>query len=144
MNIGDLQRKLSLWATQDKERKFHDLYTLVCREDWLRLAYEHVRQNAGSQTAGCDDVNMSAWETDLEGNLARLRMALRSEEFAACPARRVYIPKTHGKRRPLGIPMCAAYCTSEQEPWGKDPTENASAWFWGRNHSHGTFPSPGL
>ncbi len=104
MNIGELQRKLSLWATQDKERKFYDLYALVCREDWLRLAYEHVRQNAGSKTAGCDDVNTSAWEADLEGNWARLHRALQSEEFAACPARRVYIPKTNGKLRPLGIP----------------------------------------
>jgi len=47
---------------------------------------------------------MSDFEADLEGNLARLREALRSETFAACPVRRVYIPKTGGKYRPLGIP----------------------------------------
>jgi len=104
MNIGEMQRKLSHWATQNKERKFYDLYALICREDWLRLAYEHVRQNAGSKTAGCDGVNMSEWEADLEGNLARLSTALQSEGFVACPARRVYIPKANGKRRPLGIP----------------------------------------
>ncbi len=65
MNIGELQRKLSLWAAQDEGRKFYGLYALVCREDWLRLAYEHVKQNAGSKTAGCDGVNMSEWEADL-------------------------------------------------------------------------------
>ena len=29
MNVRELQRKLSQWATQDKERKFFDLYKLV-------------------------------------------------------------------------------------------------------------------
>jgi RNA-directed DNA polymerase len=104
MNIGEMQRKLSLWAAQDKERKFHDLYDLICREDWLRLACAYVAQNAGSKTAGCDGVDMGEFEADLEGNLVKLRMALQSKTFAACPVRRVYIPKTGGKYRPLGIP----------------------------------------
>jgi RNA-directed DNA polymerase len=104
MNIGDLQRKLSLWAAQDQGRKFHGLYDLICREDWLRLASAYVAQNAGSKTAGCDGVDMSAFEADLEGNLERLREALQSGTFAACPVRRVYIPKANGKYRPLGIP----------------------------------------
>jgi hypothetical protein len=39
MNIGEMQRKLSLWAEQDKERKFYDLFELICNKDWLWLAY---------------------------------------------------------------------------------------------------------
>jgi RNA-directed DNA polymerase len=104
MNIGEMQRKLSLWAEQDKERRFHDLYGLICREDWLRLAYAYVAQNAGSKTAGCDGINMSEFEANLDRNLSQLRDALRSETFVACPVRRVYIPKPNGKVRPLGIP----------------------------------------
>jgi RNA-directed DNA polymerase len=75
MNIGEMQRKLSLWAEQDKERKFYDLFRTICREDWLRLAYSYVAQNAGSKTAGCDGMDMNAFEADLEGNLVRLRTA---------------------------------------------------------------------
>jgi len=104
MNIGEMQRKLSLWAERDKGRKFHGLFNLICREDWLRLACDYVTQNAGSKTAGCDGVDMSEFEGDLEGNLGKLRMALQSGSFVACPVRRVYIPKTGGKYRPLGIP----------------------------------------
>jgi RNA-directed DNA polymerase len=104
MNIGEMQRKLSLWAEQDKERKFYGLYDLICREDWLRLAYEYVAQNAGSKTAGCDGINMSDYEENLDYNLATLREALQSETYIACPVRRVYIPKPNGKVRPLGIP----------------------------------------
>jgi hypothetical protein len=65
MNIGEMQRLLSVKAGREPNHKFDDLYNLVCQEDWLRLAYEHVRQNAGSKTAGCDGVNIGEWESDL-------------------------------------------------------------------------------
>jgi group II intron reverse transcriptase/maturase len=104
MKIGEMQRKLSLWAEQDKERKFYGLFDLVCDMDWLRLACDHVSQNAGSKTAGCDGINMATfWETR-EGNLQRIREDLRSGKFEVCPVRRVCIPKANGKMRPLGIP----------------------------------------
>jgi hypothetical protein len=54
MNVGEMQRKLSLWATQDKERRFFVLYSLLLDKDWIRLAHDHVAQNAGSITAGCE------------------------------------------------------------------------------------------
>jgi RNA-directed DNA polymerase len=58
MNIGELQRKLSSWAEEDKERKFFDLYKLLYDREWLQAAHTHVSQNAGSVTAGCDGINM--------------------------------------------------------------------------------------
>jgi RNA-directed DNA polymerase len=104
MNIGEMQRKLSLWAEQDKGRKFYGLFDLICDVDWLWLAYEYVAQNAGSKTAGCDGVNVWEFEQDAAGNLRRLQESLKSGKFEARPVRRVYIPKPNGKVRPLGIP----------------------------------------
>jgi group II intron reverse transcriptase/maturase len=104
MNIGEMQRKLSLWAEQDKGRKFYGLFDLIGDMDWLRLASDYVAQNAGNKTAGCDGINVWEWEEDLEGNLQRLQASLKSGSFEACPVRRVYIPKANGKLRPLGIP----------------------------------------
>jgi RNA-directed DNA polymerase len=104
MNVGEMQRKLSQWATQDKERKFYDLYDLLYDRGWLRLAHDYVKQNAGSMTAGCDGINMGAFDENLEDNLQAITEELKSETFKPMPVRRVYIPKPNGKTRPLGIP----------------------------------------
>jgi RNA-directed DNA polymerase len=104
MNVGEMQRKLSQWATQDKERKFYGLYDLLSDSDWLRLAHEYVKQNAGSVTAGCDGINIATFDANLEENLRRITGELESETFTPDPVRRVYIPKPNGKTRPLGIP----------------------------------------
>jgi RNA-directed DNA polymerase len=104
MNVGEMQRKLSQWATQDKGMKFFDLYHLLYDKDWLRLAHDYVKQNAGSITAGCDGINMALFDENIESNLQVIQEELKSETFKADPVRRVYIPKPNGKSRPLGIP----------------------------------------
>src|SRR2546426_6326600 len=104
MNIGEMQRKLSLWATQDKNHKFFDLYHLLYDLDWLRLSHAHVSQNAGSVTAGCDGIDMRSFDENLETNIQRIAKEVRTQMFEPYPVRRVYIPKDNGKVRPLGIP----------------------------------------
>ena len=104
MNVGEMQRKLSLWAEKDKELRFFDLYHLLYDKDWLCLAHAHVTQNAGSVTAGCDGINMENFNENLEGNLEELAKELKAETFEPYPVRRVNIPKSNGKVRPLGIP----------------------------------------
>jgi group II intron reverse transcriptase/maturase len=99
-----MQRKLSLWAEQDKERKFYGLYDLLYDKDWLRLAHDYVKQNAGSVTAGCDGIDMKSFDENREGNLQKTAQELKTETFEPYPVRRVYIPKDNGKVRPLGIP----------------------------------------
>ncbi len=108
MDVGETQKKLSRWAEQDRTHRFYDLYHLLHHEDWLRTAQIHVRQNAGSRTAGCDGVTMRDFEKDLEGNLWKLREDLKAERFEPQPARRTYIREVKAggriKMRPLGIP----------------------------------------
>jgi len=104
MNIGEMQRKLSCQAEAVRDHKFGDLYSLLCRMDWLRLAHDYVEQNAGSKTAGCDNEDMKSFNEEAEGNLHRIQEGLRTETFDASAVRRVYIPKAGGKMRPLGIP----------------------------------------
>jgi RNA-directed DNA polymerase len=99
-----MQRKLSQWATADPTKRFVDLYSLLCNEVWLRVAHHKVNTNRGRETAGIDWQSMSHFNGDLDGNLERLRVMLKAKTFEPIPVRRVYIPKSHGKKRPLGIP----------------------------------------
>lgn len=103
MNVGEMQRKLSLWATQDKEHRFFDLYHLLFDKDWLRLAHDYVAQNAGSKTAGCDGMTMRFFDQNIEENLEKLAIELKTQTFEPMPVRRVHIPKSDGTVRPLGI-----------------------------------------
>ena len=84
--------------------KFFDLYHLLDDGDWLRPSHEHVKQNAGSMTAGCDGMHMDLCDEHLEANLQAITEELQSETCTPSPVRRVYIPKPNGKTRPLGIP----------------------------------------
>ena len=112
MDVGEMQRKLSQWATENPEDQYRDLYSLLCHETWLRAAHHSVNTNQGRETAGIDGRTMRHFNGDLEGNLARLREALKAKTFEPMPVRRVYIPKSNGKQRPIGIPMACAYCIS--------------------------------
>jgi len=99
-----MQKKLSCWAEQDRCHRFFDLFDLVRNVDWLWQAHLKVSSNAGSKTAGCDGINMQEFNKDLESNLQGIRDSLSAGTFVANPVRRVYIPKSGGKLRPLGIP----------------------------------------
>lgn len=63
------------------------------------LAVRRVTENAGRKTSGVDGVN---WDTP-EKKIAAVD-ALRRRGYKPLPLRRVYIPKSNGKLRPLGIP----------------------------------------
>ena len=108
MDVSEMQTKLSQGAEQDRTRRFDDLYHLLYNDDWLRTAQAHVRQNAGSRTAGCDGVVMRHFEEDLGGNLKRLGEDLKAGRFEPQPVRRAYIREIKAggriKMRPLGIP----------------------------------------
>jgi len=54
VDVGEMQRKLSQWATDDPTKQFVDLYSLLCHEVWLRVAHHHVNANQGRETAGID------------------------------------------------------------------------------------------
>jgi RNA-directed DNA polymerase len=108
VDVGEMQTKLSRWAEDDRSRAFGDLYNLLYQGDWQRTAQARVRQNAGSQTAGCDGMTMRHFEEHLEGNLAKLREDLKDGRFEPQPVRRTYIREVKAggriKMRPLGIP----------------------------------------
>src|SRR5262245_19007680 len=77
------------------------------------LAVRRVTENQGKATPGVD---RTIWDTPEKK--ATALQALKSRGYQPQPLRRVYIPKSNGKMRPLGIPVCRSYCTSSQGGWG--------------------------
>lgn len=58
----------------------------------------------GNKAVGIDKVSKSDYAQDLEGRITALSGELRSLSYRPQPVRRVYIPKSNGRQRPLGIP----------------------------------------
>lgn len=54
MRVLGIQRKLYKWAGDDQARRFLDLHNLVCDPATLRIAWQRVRANRGSRSAGVD------------------------------------------------------------------------------------------
>ena len=78
-------------------------YDIPKREVWE--AYKRVRANQGA--AGVDGQMISDFEADLKNNLYKLWNRLSSGSYFPPPVRRVDIPKSDGRMRPLGIPTVA-------------------------------------
>ena len=99
-----MQRKLATWATEDKERKFDRLLRLVANRSWLQKAADVTLASRGAKTPGIDGVNRKAMEDNLSTNLEAIRAELLAGLYQPLPARRIYIPKSNGGQRPIGIP----------------------------------------
>jgi retron-type reverse transcriptase len=76
----------------------------------MHEAFRAVKRNKGK--AGIDRVSIEMFARHLEQNLESLMRDLKRGTFQPRPARRAYLDKGGGKKRPLGIPTVAAYCTS--------------------------------
>jgi RNA-directed DNA polymerase len=99
-------RKLHERASAEAERRFRDLWNLVCDETTLAVAWSRVSQNKGSRTAGIDAVTRYHVEHrfGVERFLRELRGELKEGRFRPSPVRERAIPKRGGSLRYLGIP----------------------------------------
>tara|TARA_R110001599_G_scaffold97946_4_gene252191 strand:+ start:11034 stop:11387 length:354 start_codon:yes stop_codon:yes gene_type:complete len=99
-----MQSKLAIWSTEDPNRWFDRLLKLVARRDWLQEAAFRTLASSGAKTAGIDKVDRRAFEQNFSQYLEGIRTELLDGSYQPQPARRIYIPKSSGKQRPLGIP----------------------------------------
>jgi RNA-directed DNA polymerase len=105
--VREIQTKLHRWATDDLDRRFDDLYNLVCDPGFLLVAWARVRGNKGARTAGVDGQTAHYVEAvqGVEVFLDQLRTELKDRSFRPIPVRERMIPKPGTtKRRRLGIP----------------------------------------
>src|SRR5689334_4619773 len=90
--VLDHQRKLHRWARAEPDRRFADVFNLIC--DWATVvvAWERVAGNQGSVTAGVDgQTRVHIGQEEVEPFLRELRDSLRDGSFRPLPVRQVAI-----------------------------------------------------
>jgi RNA-directed DNA polymerase len=90
-----IQAKLHRWAGEDEDRRFDDLYNLVCDPHFLAEAWRRVRGNKGGRTAGIDGETARTIEQGrgVDVFLGEIRAQLKARAFQPQPVRERMIPK---------------------------------------------------
>jgi RNA-directed DNA polymerase len=98
-----MQTKLHQWAISDPDRRFDDLYNLVCDPAFLVVAWDRVRSNKGARSAGIDGIAPRSIEPGGGEFLEGIRDDLKARRYTPTRVREKLIPKASGKLRRLGI-----------------------------------------
>jgi RNA-directed DNA polymerase len=100
--VQKLQTTLHAKAKGSPDYRFYALYDKVYRRDILEFAYLRCRSNDGAP--GVDGQTFEDIEKyGRDRWLDELTTELRERTYQPDPVRRVFIPKSDGKQRPLGI-----------------------------------------
>jgi group II intron reverse transcriptase/maturase len=78
------------------------VYRQLFNKQLYLTAYGKIYRNAGATTKGIDAETVDAMSLE---KIDAIIAALRNERYQWKPARRVYILKRNGKKRPLGLPV---------------------------------------
>lgn len=98
--VKQLQIRIVKATQQGKWRIVKNLQRLLTHSFWAKaLAVRRVTENHGKRTAGVDG---ETWETP-ERRMRAIR-ELNQAGYRPSPLKRLYIPKSNGKMRPLSIP----------------------------------------
>ena len=101
--VEKLQTSLQTKAKTEPAYRFFSLWDKICREDFLQEGYCRCHANAGA--AGVDGETFDRIEAqDQKHWLEMLREELVTGKYVPKPLLRVWIPKSNGGQRPLGIP----------------------------------------
>ncbi|NMM04621.1 group II intron reverse transcriptase/maturase, partial [Paraburkholderia sp. RP-4-7] len=109
--VKRLQARIAQATKEGRWGKVSALQRLLTRShSGKMLAVKRVTENRGKRTPGVDG---KTWPTPA----AKWKgvEAMQHRSYQALPLRRIYIPKSNGKKRPLGIPRML--CRSMQALW---------------------------
>src|SRR6266545_4349388 len=88
----------------------NELYRQLFNPQLYLVAYGRLYSNKGAMTPGATTETVDGMSL---GKIERIVDAVRHERYRFQPARRIYIPKKNGKKRPLGLPSWSDKLVSE-------------------------------
>ena len=89
-------------AKKDRKLRFTALLHHIYNLETLHMAYFRLKKEAAP---GVDGETWRHYGEELESHLQDLSERLKRGAYRAKPVRRVYIAKTDGRQRPLGVPV---------------------------------------
>lgn len=114
----------------------YDLYSKIIERNNILLAYRNIKNNTGSKTAGTDGKTIIDFK--MESEEALITMVRNSlSNYKPGNVRRVEIPKSNGKTRPLGIPTMQDRLIQQMFKQILEPICEAKFY----NHSYGFRPN---
>ena len=87
--------------SRDINYQYERIYRLLYNPEMYYIAYQRIYTKQGNMTKGSDNRTIDGMTLKRIDSLIN---SLRDESYHPSPARRTYIPKKNGKKRPLGIP----------------------------------------
>lgn len=89
------------WARKTPQKQYTALMGLLSNPFDLLASFD---EQPGNKAKGIDGISKADYEVDVVERIKALSVNLRNLSYKPKPSRRVYIPKSNGKVRPLGIP----------------------------------------
>jgi len=86
--------------TYDNNNKCTNAYQFLIKSDSLLGSYGKIKSKPGNMTPGIDTITLDGISIKYVENLHGI---LKDESWLPKPTRRVYLEKSNGKKRPLGI-----------------------------------------
>ena len=101
MSMTTTLERFTQWVRGNPQKHYTALMGMLSDPIELWNCYE---AQPGNRACGIDGVRKAEYGENLLVNVEALSAKLRSLSYRPKPSRRVYIPKSNGKLRPLGIP----------------------------------------
>jgi len=98
-----MQTKLNLiteLARKDRRLKFNNLLHLI-NADNLKYCFKGLKRD---KAVGIDGVKVEEYEQELDKNIGNLLERMKKWKYRPQPVKRIYISKSNGKKRAIGIP----------------------------------------
>lgn len=127
--VARMQARIAKAAKAGEWRTVRSLQRLLTKSTGAKvLAVRRVTENRGRKTPGVDK---QTWSTPEEKWQAVESLGIK--RYKPLPLRRIYIPKSNGERRPLGIPTMRDRATQALHLLALDPIAETV----GDPHSYG-------